>query len=336
MVSLNDVQRLFLQGVFSRSILSFKHAQVLWEKCIEAIQIADPTLEVRFSDRREDWDRFVANINNSLNCLDLEFRHLTDEQTGREMYALVNSKDDEIAQMATDYTPVEIAYFKAVVEQIMLAPHEAYSVSSLVALREVNSLKTNMTKAQAEIVLGSFVAKGWLLRSRRGRYSLSTRTLLELLPYLKSTYPEECLECVICYEIVTRGVACSTPNCKARLHYHCCRKYRTRNGKCPACSQDWPQDLNSMTPVGEDAIKDGQDEGRRIRRKSTGDGSDEDDEDEDNDGEMVEEPTQTQSQRKGKGKKKKAPTNMDVDEDEEDEAPQQTQVNGRRRSTRAR
>ena len=101
----------------------------------------------------------------------------------------------------------------------MLAPHEGYSVSSLVALREVNSLKTNMTKAQAEIVLGSFVAKGWLLKSRqvylslwsasrtdepsqrRGRYSLSTRTLLELLPYLKSTYPEECLECVICYEV---------------------------------------------------------------------------------------------------------------------------------------
>jgi len=27
----------------------------------------------------------------------------------------VNSKDDEIAQMATDYSPVEIAYFKAVV-----------------------------------------------------------------------------------------------------------------------------------------------------------------------------------------------------------------------------
>lgn len=48
----------------------------------------------------------------------------------------------------------------------MLAPREAYSVSSLGALREVNSLKTNMTKTQAEIVLGSFVAKGWLLKSR--------------------------------------------------------------------------------------------------------------------------------------------------------------------------
>jgi hypothetical protein len=48
----------------------------------------------------------------------------------------------------------------------MLAPNEAYSVSSFAALREVNALKSNMTKTQAEIVLGSFVAKGWLLKSR--------------------------------------------------------------------------------------------------------------------------------------------------------------------------
>ena len=51
------------------------------------------------------------------------------------------------------------------VEQIMLAPHESFSVSSLAALREVNTLKSNMTKTQAEVVLGSFVAKGWLLKS---------------------------------------------------------------------------------------------------------------------------------------------------------------------------
>lgn len=51
------------------------------------------------------------------------------------------------------------------VEQIMLARNEAYSVSSLAALREVNSLKSNMSKTQAEVVLGSFVAKGWLLKS---------------------------------------------------------------------------------------------------------------------------------------------------------------------------
>lgn len=52
------------------------------------------------------------------------------------------------------------------VEQIMLAPNESYSVSSLAALREVNALKGTMTKTQAEVVLGSFVAKGWLVKSK--------------------------------------------------------------------------------------------------------------------------------------------------------------------------
>lgn len=35
----------------------------------------------------------------------------------------------------------------------------------------------------------------------RGRYSLSARSLLELLSYLKSSYPEDILECTICTEV---------------------------------------------------------------------------------------------------------------------------------------
>ncbi|EGN95424.1 hypothetical protein SERLA73DRAFT_60158 [Serpula lacrymans var. lacrymans S7.3] len=166
MVSSNDVQRLFLQAVFSRGVLSFKLAKILWEKCIDAVKAADDTVDIEYSGDRVDWDNFVASINVALDSLDLEFRHLSDEQTGKEVYALVNRKGDDIAQMATDYNPGEIAYFKAIVEQIMLAPRESYSMSSLAALREVNALKSNMTKAQAEVVLGSFAAKGWLLKSK--------------------------------------------------------------------------------------------------------------------------------------------------------------------------
>src|ERR1700722_1375921 len=60
------------------------------------------------------------------------------------------------------------------VERIMLAPNESYCITSLGALREVSALsnKGNMSKTQAEIVLGSFVAKGWLLRSRFEKTSL--------------------------------------------------------------------------------------------------------------------------------------------------------------------
>jgi hypothetical protein len=50
----------------------------------------------------------------------------------------------------------------------MLAPRESFSVSSLAALRELSAIKpkSNMTKTQAEVVLSSFVAKGWLLKSK--------------------------------------------------------------------------------------------------------------------------------------------------------------------------
>ena len=53
----------------------------------------------------------------------------------------------------------------------MLAPNESFCVSSLAALREVSTLKSSMSKTQAETTLNSFVAKGWLIKSR---YVLST------------------------------------------------------------------------------------------------------------------------------------------------------------------
>ena len=61
----------------------------------------------------------------------------------------------------------------------MLAPNSSYSISSLAALREVNALTSPMTKTQAESVLASFVAKGWLLKSK---YATS-------LPFRKAPAP---------------------------------------------------------------------------------------------------------------------------------------------------
>jgi len=151
----------------------------------------------------------------------------------------------------------------------MLAPNSSYSISSLAALREVNALTSPMSKTQAESVLASLVAKGWLLKSKKGRYSLSPRSLLELQPYLKSTYPDEVLDCTICFEILTRGHACPRGNCRVRMHGACYEAYRRSNGKCPACNEDWGRVGNDrVVPVGEAAApKD--DWPRRTRRSAT-------------------------------------------------------------------
>ncbi|KAJ7156036.1 Nse1 non-SMC component of SMC5-6 complex-domain-containing protein [Mycena crocata] len=332
-VSANDVQRLFLQAVLSRGFLSAKLAQTLWAQSKEAVTAVDDNLVFPHSGERAEWDAFVAQVNEALNPLDLEFRHSQDEINGHEMYAIVNCKDDAIAQMATDYTPGEIAFFKAMVEQIMLAPRGSFSISSLAALREISALKpkSNMSKTQAEIVLASFVAKGWLLKSKRGRYSLSTRALLELQTYLKSTYPDEILECVICLELLTKGVACPTANCQVRMHYHCFKKWMSRHHACTTCNNNWPADTANMSAIGEAAVRDGEDGKRRVRK--TVENSDDEDDDEDMDEDEPSQP-RTQQSRKGKGKQA-ADESMDVDQNEEDDSDTPVKkAQGKRRGSR--
>lgn len=207
---------------------------------------------------------------------------------------------------------------------MMLAPNESYTVSSMAALREVNTLKGNLTKAQGEVVLDSFVANGWLIKSRRGRFSLSTRALLELQPYLRSTYPDEIMECTICMEMITRGVACPTANCKTRLHQHCYTNYKRGSSKCPTCNETW--NANRLIPVGEDAFKEGQD---RHTRQSRHDAADEEDAEEMEDESQPSQSQPTQTQKK-KVKKALREEDMDVDEDDEDAPPKTQKRKGRR------
>ena len=187
--------------------------------------------------------------------------------------------------------------------------------------------------------------------SSKGRYSLSTRTLLELLPYLKDTYPEELLECTICMEvsslvglhrqplslitrrpvqIITRGIACATPNCKTRMHSHCFVNYRKGHSGCATCKASWvgaeiragkgKDKGKGIIPVGEDAFVEGQDQRQRMRRKESEEADEEEEEEQRADSE---EPSQTRTQEASQPTRTRSKNNaqMDIDENE-DEAPQ--------------
>ena len=54
-----------------------------------ALAEANATLDIGYRNDRNSWDAFVAKINDELNPLDLEFAHLYDEISGKEMYAVV-------------------------------------------------------------------------------------------------------------------------------------------------------------------------------------------------------------------------------------------------------
>ncbi|KZT60417.1 hypothetical protein CALCODRAFT_532623 [Calocera cornea HHB12733] len=261
MARYSDVHRLFLQSLISRRFLSIKLAEKLYDRACEIVAAAEGT-----EPSRQPFEAALGQVGDALGPIGLEIRKLQDEGTKVIMMAIVNTKGDAIAQVATEFSPNEIAYFKLIVEVIMLAPSESFSVSSIAAIKESTNLPSKMTKTEAESTLNAFVSRGWLIKSQRGRYSLSTRSLMELQTYLKTEFVDEVLECSLCMEIVTKGIACPSARCKTRMHKHCYETYRAQGHKvCPSdCGASW-NDIQPI-PVGEDAVTERQDRGRARRR----------------------------------------------------------------------
>ncbi|GJJ12094.1 hypothetical protein Clacol_006335 [Clathrus columnatus] len=261
MITQSDVGRVFLQSIISRHVISDKLLRVLFEKSIEAVKVVEEDVRITLS--KNDFDQHIQELNGHLESVDFKIASTIDETTGAKIWAFINTKSDELAQLATHFSPVEIAYFKAVVEQIILASSESYSVSSMTALREVTGLAP---KKQASHPLSQVDTYVHIL-SRRGRYSLSSRTLLELQTYLKAHYEDDIHECTICYELLTKGIGCYTLQCGARLHDHCYKRFARDNrasSSCPTCQVDW-SDASNLKIIGEGALPDGQDS--RIARK---------------------------------------------------------------------
>ncbi|RUS20981.1 Nse1 non-SMC component of SMC5-6 complex-domain-containing protein [Endogone sp. FLAS-F59071] len=256
MARYTDTHRLFLQALISCRTLKEAEAIEIYLKCCE---LTGGTYE----GTEDGFPNFIATVNDGVSQLDLEVRKMLDEIDGEPSWALVNTNDDEIAQLATEYSAAEITYFKRLtiqesnslylvasdllcplqIDLIVHADDEAFSVTSLVALREASKLKPSISKSAAETLLDRFVADGWLIKSRTGRYSMSTRCLLELQGYLREEYEEDILECTLCLDILTKGQRCDLQKCSARLHHHCARNYFARNqdeaAVCMTCKTAW-------------------------------------------------------------------------------------------------
>ncbi|KAG9055994.1 hypothetical protein FS842_000613 [Serendipita sp. 407] len=271
MVKSKDVHRLFKQAMISRRYVSEDLACILWKKSEEACKSLNGEIE-SLANPAEISD-YIQEINETLLPLSIEFKSRIDEVSGKRIWAMVNSMDGDIAQMATDYSAAEINYFKAIIDLIVLAPADAFSVSSMLAIREVQKIKGTLSKAQGELTLRSFVANGWLYKTRRGRYALSSRALIELELYLRNSFGDDVPECSQCMELCTLGVACNSvleeSGCPTYLHRHCHDNLRRANPrmKCPRCESDWTQ-KGALRDIGEDSVPDDFDDMRRRKRKS--------------------------------------------------------------------
>jgi hypothetical protein len=88
-----------------------------------------------------------------------------DETTGRKWTALVNTEGvGDIAQQATDLSPLEISYVRAVIGAIVES-YPANSVGSRQATSLVKDLNGQMTQSAAQALLKALVSRGWLATS---------------------------------------------------------------------------------------------------------------------------------------------------------------------------
>jgi non-structural maintenance of chromosomes element 1 len=67
----------------------------------------------------------------------------------------------------------------------------------------------------AQDLLNNLILHGWIRTTPGGRYTLTTRTLLELRSYLEDSYPEHARKCKECDELVT--IVSSGQSCRSIL-----------------------------------------------------------------------------------------------------------------------
>lgn len=139
--------------------------------------------------------------------------------TGERTFALVNTASDNFTQLATSFTPDEIAYVKRLLDTMFeennSRSREVMAVKEMKATQLARAPPRNRqsqaatqlegdegsTQAEANVksisptdcdrVLQTLVSQGFFQRSQKSYYSLAPRGLLELRNYLKETYNEQ-------------------------------------------------------------------------------------------------------------------------------------------------
>ncbi|TXT07456.1 hypothetical protein VHUM_03176 [Vanrija humicola] len=246
-----------------------------------------------------------------------------------------NTAPDAVGTQATDLTPLEVSFFRLVVKAIVQSyPHN--SIGSGAALRLVRDLKTGtLSNSQAQELLGALTSRGWLAKSKRNRYSIATRGMLELESYLKSEaeFEDFIQTCAMCEKIILTVGSSSGQCCHAHYHEYCYNNLnRSDRGACRSCQKPFARYPPSyvgekgVSRVEDDFLNTNRRKKQRPRRSANGNGhghsddEDEEDELEEEEGDTAletravrdesEEETQTprRSQRRGRVDESEEPT----------------------------
>ncbi|KAF2712370.1 hypothetical protein K504DRAFT_480055 [Pleomassaria siparia CBS 279.74] len=216
----NNAHRAFLQAFLSRSVMTADEIKPVLAAVMTAKNPNRPLLEGDITS--PDISTMIQMINQRLTSLDYEIRSMRDQQTKTLIYALVNTTSDPLTQLATTFSPDEIAYIKrlldAMFETYNSGSKEIMAVSSMQASQLAKAPARNrQSQIQSQVVNGDaeeghepgqtqeasvksvtlndaaqlldrLAEQHLFTKSSRNYWSLAPRGLMELRSYLKETY----------------------------------------------------------------------------------------------------------------------------------------------------
>ncbi|GAB1610778.1 non-structural maintenance of chromosomes element 1 homolog [Argonauta hians] len=237
MTEMKPQHHAFLQYFMAKGLVDSKGVRTLFKLCCRE-SLSESRLEGSQSEWMEQLANFVTVINNNIRPFHLNILKGFDEDDGTNYYCLVNTCDNGITRLSSDYSVNELELFKLFLERIM-SSNDA-SVGSVQALNLTHVLEKKMSKDDAQRLFDRMVNDKWLKRTVRGRLQLSTRSILELDNHIRTMYPDLVELCNMCNRLCLQGQTCAS--CGTKLHMFCAKRYLENQTapKCPKCYEPWP------------------------------------------------------------------------------------------------
>ncbi|XP_071377678.1 non-structural maintenance of chromosomes element 1 homolog isoform X1 [Centroberyx affinis] len=231
---MGDSHRRFLQTMMANGIIDEPGAKTLHRHSCE-------THNAHYAHDR--LDEFIEVINSQLQPMFMQIRKGMSEENGLQYYALVNMAETDVTRMSSDYADNELELFRKTMD--LIVGSETGTASSTDILNSADSLQTKkLKKSETEHLLSRLVLDRWL-SEKRGDYTLSTRCIIEMEPYIRTMYQDQVKVCHICHNIAFQCQICENPTCGIKIHNPCVARYFKGRSepRCPACDDFWPHEI---------------------------------------------------------------------------------------------
>uniref|UniRef100_A0A096MD80 Non-structural maintenance of chromosomes element 1 homolog n=1 Tax=Poecilia formosa TaxID=48698 RepID=A0A096MD80_POEFO len=233
---LGDSHRRFLQTLMAVGITDEQEARALYQHCCDTHKMPCTP---------DKLDEFIEAINSRLQPMFMQIRKGMSEENGHQYYALVNMAETDITRMTSDYADNELELFRKTLDLIVSSENGTASSTDILNSTDTMTSK-KLKKSETEHLLTRLVQDKWLCE-RRGEYTLSTRCIIEMEPYIRTMYQDQVKVCHICHNIAFQPKCqiCENPSCGIKIHNPCVARYFKGRvePRCPACDDFWPHEI---------------------------------------------------------------------------------------------